>query len=184
MHTVHPVVAMILAEQGVVATREHPRLGPTLRRLHGGRSACEALRLGVARQGDLVAATAALAGSRGQRERALVVAACRDNPWSFAELRLHQILRAAGIGGWVANQRVRIGGRSYQPDVRFRGRRVVIEVDGRATHQSPGQFILDRERQNEFSMAGYFVVRFAWEQLDDPAYVVRVVREVLRRNAR
>lgn len=283
----HPWVAMILAEQGVVATRQYPRLGATLRRLHlagqldnplpgiftaagatdphtwlravctwsapagvvtgrsaaavwslavadpvvqlahptlrsrrgvrvihrliapeqvvragglrvaaaslaaaelaatdEGRAACEALRLGLASHAELMAATATLAGSRGQRERALVIAACRDNPWSFAELRLHGILRAAGIRGWVANQPVRLGGRTYQPDVRFRSRPVVIEVDGRATHQAPGQFVVDRQRQNEFTMAGFFVVRFAWEQLDDAEYVVRVVREVLRRSGR
>lgn len=280
----NPTVARILAERGVIATREYPRLGPTLRRLHrdgqlanplpgvftgnpdrapqtwlravslwsgpagvvhaasaaglwlpgaadpliqlahptlrsrrgvqvtrrtipdefvrrwpgiravspgyaaaelasqdDGRAACEALRLRLASHAELVAATGALAGCRGQRERELVIGACRDDPWSYAELRLHRILRTARIRGWVANQPVRLNGHRFVPDVRFRGRPVIIEVDGRATHQQPGQFRRDRERQNEFTMAGYSVIRFTWEQLDDPAYVVRVVREVLRR---
>ena len=144
-----------------------------------GRAACEALRLGLASHSDLVAAAAALAGTRGQAERVRAIAACEDNPWSYAELRLHRILRSAGIKNWVANRPIRLGSRLLEPDVRFRHRRVIIEVDGRATHQRPGQFLLDRERQNEFAIAGYLVIRFTWEQLDDPDYVLRVVREVL-----
>lgn len=149
-----------------------------------GRAACEVLRLGLASHTDLVAATATLAGTRGQTERVRVIAACKDNPWSYAELRLHRILRSAGIRGWVANRPIRLNGRLLEPDVRFRGQLAIIEVDGRATHQQPSQFLLDRERQNEFAMAGYLVIRFTWEQLDDPEYVLRVVRQVLRRCSR
>lgn len=279
----NPTIAMIIAEQGAIATRQYPRLGSTLRRLHlagqldrplpgvftapgvpdlqtwfrvvslwsaptgvlhgqtaaglwslaaadpvarlahpslrsrrgvqvlrrtvppehvtrvggirlaspayaaaelashdDGRAACEALRLGLATHSDLVAATATLAGTRGHPERVRAIAACEDNPWSYAELRLHRILRSAGIKYWVANRPIRLNGRLLDPDVRFRDRRVIIEVDGRATHQQPGQFELDRERQNEFAIAGYLVIRFTWEQLDNPDYVLRVVREVLR----
>ena len=145
-----------------------------------GRAACEALRLKLTTPEDLHAAMLAMAGSRGQAERRRAIEACADNPWSYAELRLHRILRAAQIGGWVGNRAIIVRGRKYAPDARFPARRVIIEVDGRATHQAPGQFQQDRERQNEFAMAGFRVIRFTWEHLDDPDYVVRVVREVLR----
>lgn len=145
-----------------------------------GRAACEALRLRLVTPDDLAMATASLAGSRGQRERLRVITSCADNPWSYAELRFHRILRTAGIRGWVANRPVRVGGSIYQPDARLPAERVVIEVDGRATHEPAAQFRRDRERQNAFTAAGYLVIRFTWEQLDDPEYVIRTVRAVVR----
>lgn len=145
-----------------------------------GRAACEALRLRMATFDELTLACRALAGSRGQVERRIAIAACAGNPWSYAELRLHRILRAAGLRDWVANRPLRVGDRLLHPDARFRAARVIIEVDGRATHEVPGQFRRDRENQNAFTAAGFLVIRFTWEQLDDPDSVVRVVRAVLR----
>lgn len=103
-----------------------------------------------------------------------------SEPWSYAELRLHRILRAAGIVGWVANEPLVLQGRDLRPDVLFRGAKVVIEFDGREVHNSPAQFLRDRERQNVFMSHGYRVVRFGWEHLDDPEYVVKTVRRALR----
>jgi very-short-patch-repair endonuclease len=148
--------------------------------LDDGRAACEMLRLRLATFDDLSLATHALAGSRGHAERARVIAACEDNPWSYAELRLHRILRDAGFRDWVANRPLEIGGCIFHPDARFRAARVIIEVDGRETHERPGQFRRDREAQNAYTAAGYLVVRFTWEHLDDVDYVVRVVRDVLQ----
>ncbi|MFT4109085.1 endonuclease domain-containing protein [Propionicimonas sp.] len=145
-----------------------------------GRSACEMLRLRLATFEELALATRALAGSRGQAERVRAIAACQDNPWSYAELRLHRILREAGFRDWVSNRPLDIGGCVFHPDARFRAARVIIEVDGRETHERPGQFRRDRETQNVYIAAGYLVIRFTWEHLDDVDYVVRVVREVLR----
>jgi very-short-patch-repair endonuclease len=169
----------IVTTQGVRAAC--PAYGAAeLAAVDDGRVACEALRLGLATPDDLALAAAALAGSRGQVQRRRAIAACADNPWSYAELRLHRILRSAGIRSWIANRPVEVGGRVFRPDARFRAERVVIEVDGRATHEAPAQFRLDRERQNALTAAGYVVIRFTWEHLDDPAYVVGVVRDVLR----
>jgi very-short-patch-repair endonuclease len=148
--------------------------------LDDGRSACEMLRLRLASFEDLALATRALAGSRGHAERARAIAACEDNPWSYAELRMHRILRDAGFRDWVANRPLDIGGSIFHPDARFRAARVIIEVDGRETHERPGQFRRDREAQNAYTAAGYLVIRFTWEHLDDVDYVVRVVRDVLQ----
>lgn len=144
-----------------------------------GRAICEALRRGLADPGSLADAEAALRGSHGQVERSKVVAGCVENPWSYAELRLHRILREAGVTDWVANRPLALGGRRLRPDVRLRARRLIIEFDGRTAH-GPGEFLSDRERQNVFEAAGYHVLRFGWEHLDQPEYIVTTVREALR----
>jgi len=148
-----------------------------------GRAVCEALRRRLATASELEDALCALSGTHGQAVRRCVVEACLANPWSYAELRLHRILRAAGIGGWVANPRLMLSGEAIHPDILFPEARVVVEFDGRAVHDDPSQFLRDRERQNTLVTHGYLVVRFGWEHLDQPDYVVRVVRESLRRGA-
>jgi very-short-patch-repair endonuclease len=108
-----------------------------------------------------------------------VVEACLDNPWSYAELRLHRILRAAGITGWKANITITLNGEAFHPDILFREARVIVEFDGREVHDNTEQFLADRERLNRFAEHGYVVARFGWEHLDDSSYVVKVVRRAL-----
>ena len=145
-----------------------------------GRAVCEALRRRLANPAELREALQAMNGSVGQAVRRCVVEACLTNPWSYAELRLHRILREAGITGWVANRRLTLGGVVVHPDVLFPGARVVIEFDGRAVHDDPAQFLKDRERQNVLVAHSYVVLRFGWEHLDQPAYIVSMVRHALR----
>ncbi|MHB1010007.1 MAG: endonuclease domain-containing protein [Propionibacteriaceae bacterium] len=144
-----------------------------------GRAICEALRRRLVTTSELEAALAALAGTDGQAVRRCVVRACLSNPWSYGELRLHRILRAAGVTGWVANAKLRLGGVLFRPDVLFPAHRLVIEFDGRAVHGDAGQFLKDRERQNALVSYGYLVIRFGWEHLDEPDGVVRIVRRAL-----
>jgi very-short-patch-repair endonuclease len=145
-----------------------------------GRAICEALRRGLATTDELEGALASMAGSRGQVTRRCVVHACLSNPWSYAELRLQRILRDAGIRGWSGNTSITLDGQLLHPDILFRSARVVLEFDGRAVHDDPARFLKDRERQNVFVGHGYLVLRFGWEHLDDPEYVVRMVRRALR----
>lgn len=144
-----------------------------------GRAICEALRLRLADHGDLTMALRAQAGSTGQAIRRKVVTACAGNPWSYAELRLQRILTDAGIGDWVANRPIVLGGRELYPDIRFRHRRLIVEFDGRDVHDGPSRFLADRERLNVFEAHGYHVLRFGWEHLDQPAYIVAAVRAAL-----
>jgi very-short-patch-repair endonuclease len=142
-----------------------------------GRAICEGLRRRLVTPLGLQEALVALAGTEGQAARRCVVRDCLGNPWSYGELRLHRILRTAGITGWVANANLWLGGELFHPDFLFPGQRVVVEFDGRTVHA--GQFLEDRERQNLLVSHGYLVIRFGWEHLDDPAYVVAVVRRTL-----
>jgi very-short-patch-repair endonuclease len=145
-----------------------------------GRAICEALRRGLATSVELAAACASMAGSRGHSARRRVVQDCLVNPWSYAELRLQRILRAADISGWRGNATITLDGEVLHPDILFRRNRVIVEFDGREVHNDPANFLKDRERQNVFVEHGYLVLRFGWEHLDDPEYVVRAVRRALR----
>ena len=146
-----------------------------------GRAICDALRLRLADEAGLSAAVDALSRTAGHAERRRVAAAAATNPWSYAELRLHHILRAARIDGWVANRPIEVRGRRYWPDVRFKRRKLVLEFDGREFHDTSSAFISDRERLNEFAAGGFTVLRFGWEHLDCPDYVACLVTDALRR---
>ena len=141
-----------------------------------GRALCEALRRRLADQASIEAALACLTRSPGQARRSAVVAAAAGNPWSYAELRLQRILVNAGIDDWVANQPLRLAGRLLRPDIRFRRCRLIVEFDGRSTHDNPAQYLADRERLNLFEAWGFHVLRFGWEHLDRPADIAAAVR--------
>jgi very-short-patch-repair endonuclease len=145
-----------------------------------GRAVCEVVRRRLATATELDDALRSLNGTHGQAVRRCVVEACLANPWSYAELRLHRILRDAGITGWIANRPLRLGRKVAFPDILFPAAKVVLEFDGRAVYDDPAQFLRDRERQNGLVGHGYLVLRFGWEHLDQPDYIVKVVREALR----
>jgi very-short-patch-repair endonuclease len=58
--------------------------------------------------------------------------------------------------------------------------RLVVEVDGRATHGTPRAFQEDRDRDGRLAVAGYRVLRFTWWDVTRrPAVVVDRVRRLL-----
>ncbi len=143
----------------------------------GGEAVFDALRGRLVTPEELIEVLPEFAGSRGTRVRRAVVESAASNPWSFGEARLHDLLRRAGIGGWVANEGVRIAGRLVFPDVRFCGRTLVLEFDGEAFHSDHEQFEEDRVRQNALVLAGFTVLRFTWEAVTlHPDTVIRSVR--------
>ncbi len=106
-----------------------------------------------------------------------VVESAVGGSWSAAERRLHDVMRAAGILGWVANHAIVLpDGRRVVVDVWFPEQRVVVEVDGHAWHVSRERFETDRVRQNALVLLGCTVLRFTWKDLHDGAE--RVVREI------
>ena len=117
----------------------------------------------------------------GNRVRRELLLDSRDEPWSAAERRLHQLLRTAGIVGWRANQPVLVDGATYYPDARFFGRtRLLIEVDGRKFHSEEEVFESDRWRQNLLILDGWCVLRFTWRMLEErPDEVVAIIRRAL-----
>ncbi len=103
---------------------------------------------------------------------------------SRAEVRLHRVLRRAGVSGWRANVAVRDGaGLIGLVDVLVVRERVVIEVDGWRAHGDRAAFERDRERQARLSAAGYLVVRLTWRQLQHETTVADQLRAVLAHRA-
>jgi very-short-patch-repair endonuclease len=93
-----------------------------------------------------------------------------------SERRLHRLLRSAGIRGWASNAAVDVGFATLHFDVVFRGIKLIVEVDGWATHSDVERFRTDRTRQNAAVLAGWTVLRFTWHDVvDRPDYVAITV---------
>jgi very-short-patch-repair endonuclease len=145
-----------------------------------GRAAMRMFLAGVTSVAAVEHAAQSLAGTPQNPVRTRVIAELAGNPWSPAERLLHQLLRAAGITGWVANAVVRVEGRRLYPDVLMHDQPLVIEVDGYAVHGGRAAFQKDRERLNLFAQAGFTVLRFTWEDLtENPATVITRIRRTL-----
>lgn len=64
--------------------------------------------------------------------------------------------------------------------LRADGSMVVAEIDGRSTHATPDALFADRARQNRLlSIPGITVLRFTFQDLQDPGAVARAVRRAL-----
>lgn len=130
-------------------------------------------------QNLLRAAADRYAGHRGvDRLRWLLDAATVD-VHSDGEVRMAQLLRAAGIAGWRANAPLRVAGRNYRADFYFPEFGLIVEVDGRAWH-GVDRMDTDHARQNAFITAGYRVLRFSWWRIvNEPAGVLAEIRVAL-----
>jgi very-short-patch-repair endonuclease len=146
----------------------------------GGAALFEFLRDRLVTPSVLAATLPAFDHQPGNPRRRAIVLRAVSNPWSFAEARLHDLLDAAGIVGWVANQPVRVGGVQVIPDVLFAQDRLALEFDGEAVHSGHEQFEKDRWRQNLLAAAGYRVLRITWTMLNErPLHVLEVIRQLL-----
>lgn len=56
-------------------------------------------------------------------------------------------------------------GRWIQPDCIWPHARLIVELDGRAAHETPSRFDADRERDRLLALAGWTVVRVTWSHL-------------------
>lgn len=123
---------------------------------------------------------ASLPNRRGNQICARLIEDSRDEPWSPPERVLHRMLRAAGITGWVANKRARVGGASFAADLRFDRLRLAIEVDGFDAHSRPSVFEKDPRRNNAFVLDGWTVLHFTARQIyDEPEWVISQIRAAI-----
>jgi len=60
-----------------------------------------------------------------------------------------------------------IGSRRYQVDCLWPEQRVIVELDGYATHGTRRAFESDRERDRKLAVAGFRSIRVTWRQLHD-----------------
>ncbi len=116
----------------------------------------------------------------GNTERARALLDSRDGGWSGGERRLHAILREAGITGWVTNLRVELEEGVRFLDVAFTGPRLGIELDGWTYHgRYYADFVATMRRHTAIEAAGWRVLHFTADDLDDPRWLIGKVREAL-----
>ena len=85
------------------------------------------------------------------------------------------VSRRLGRAGLVLDQQVRIAGVG-RVDMRVRGTRIIVEVDGRTYHEDPAAFEEDRRRDAELVARGYVVVRLSYLRvMNDWAWCQRMV---------
>jgi len=78
-----------------------------------------------------------------------------------------------------------VRGRFYEVDCLWAEQRLIVELDGRATHGTDRAFEKDRERDRLLLAEGWLVVRVTWRQLrDDGPSVLADLRELLRKQGR
>lgn len=127
---------------------------------------------------DALAATPNRVGNRDRRRE---VVAARTRPWSAAERIAHDLLRQAGIRGWVANQPITLDMWTFYIDIAFTDIKLAIEIDGFEVHSQRDVFESDRERQNDLVLAGWTVLRFTYKQLTrHQAYVIETIQRGMR----
>jgi hypothetical protein len=89
----------------------------------------------------------------------------------FLDLCKRARLPLPSVNEWLA-----IEGEEWQFDFVWHAQRLVVEVDGWATHRTRRSFREDRRRDRLLRLAGWEVVRFTWDDLVQNA--ARVEREV------
>jgi Protein of unknown function (DUF559) len=140
-----------------------------------------ALRLEQISTDDLLLVAAMIRGRRGARAARRWLAEADGRSGSPLETRIRLICADGGLvpeelqyavmddSGYV----VAVG------DLVWPSRRLIVEADGRLVHATPEALYHDRRRQNELAARGWTVIRFTWEDLSRPGYIVNAVRRAL-----
>jgi very-short-patch-repair endonuclease len=115
-------------------------------------------------------------GRTGSSTAGRLLIAAADRADSAAERLLAQLLREAGIDGWVLGHPLG----PYKIDLAFPAHRVAIEVDGWAWHVDPERFRHDRRKGNYITRRGWDLLRFTWHGLQDqPTESISEIRQTL-----
>jgi very-short-patch-repair endonuclease len=121
-----------------------------------------------------------LLGEASGRRGAGVLRRCiaklaEDPPDTRSELerRILDLIRDSGLPRPAVN--IRIAG--YEVDFCWRDERLIVEADGRRTHDTPQAFERDRQRDLELTSGGWLVLRVTWRQVvDRPEQIVAALR--------
>ncbi len=98
-----------------------------------------------------------------RRRRGLPVGVTREE----LEARFLAFLDRHGLPRPRLNAWLTIGSRRYQADCLWPRQRVIVELDGYATHGTQGAFEDDRDRDRRLTAAGYRGTRVTWRQLHE-----------------
>lgn len=137
----------------------------------------DAMREGILDPADLAQAAASAKGRFGAERARFVARTCAGRPFSPLEWRFQQAVRVLGPG-WRFNVAVPDGrGGTVVVDALHEPTATIVELDGRAFH-GPDRFQADRTRDQRLQAAGYAVLRFTWEDVDQR---LQDVLEIVRR---
>jgi len=99
---------------------------------------------------------------------------------SELEERFQAFLLKAGLPLPKTNQRVE----GYEVDCVWPEQRLIVELDGHATHSPAHAFEADRARDRKLQAAGWLVIRITWRQLhEEPELVEADLRRLLAQPA-
>jgi very-short-patch-repair endonuclease len=179
--SLHP--AEVASHHGIPCTsvaRTIVDLGATLKTPELRRVLERALILRLFDRRALDAALERATGRRGTGILRRVLEGLDDTPPTRSELerRFLQLLRDASLPSPITNGQVN----GYEVDFHWPDARLIVETDGRATHDNPFAFERDRQRDFDLSLAGWTVIRITWRQLrDEPERVIALLHAKLRR---
>jgi Transcriptional regulator, AbiEi antitoxin/Protein of unknown function (DUF559) len=132
--------------------------------------------LGRTRMAD---ALARADGRRGIRElRRMLGRLLHDLPLTRSELerRFLRLVAVAGVPAPLVNRHRA----THRVDFVWPDKRLLVETDGRATHDTPFAFHRDRARDLDLELADWHVIRLTWWQVtEQPERVVELLRRRL-----
>lgn len=112
-------------------------------------------------------------GHRGTARLAAIIATGAAPTASGHEDIVLDLVLDAGFAHPDVNQRLRVAGETYYPDLRWAAARLILEIDS-AWHEGPLANDLDASRQADLEAAGERVLRTTVEQaIRAPAQLVR-----------
>lgn len=119
-------------------------------------------------------------GTPGIRKARLALEQARVGADSAPETRLRLALGRAGLPPAEPNRRTELGsGVVRQPDLSYPEFRVAVEYEGEG-HSDPAQIVRDIEREEDFSRAGWTLVRISKRHMaSDARQAVSKVRNAL-----
>ena len=128
-------------------------------------------------------------GRRGVRGLRAILADWRPEDGTVPDVRsvfeARALPRLVGLGlpQPLVNHAIQADGQRLVPDFLWPDQKLIVETDGRETHETGGAFQRDRWRDQHFLAAGYRVSRVTWIQLRDDldGVVARIARALDRR---
>jgi very-short-patch-repair endonuclease len=97
------------------------------------------------------------------------------------ERRFLRVCQSMRLPRPEVNALMDLGPTVVEADFLWREARLILETDGRESHDTASAFENDRRRDQQLMVAGWRVVRCTWRQLsDEPAAVVKTIEALLR----
>jgi very-short-patch-repair endonuclease len=114
---------------------------------------------------DLLARHPGRRGTRALREILATRSLGLNVPRNDFEQLFVTALERAGLPRPEVNARLEVAGRAFEVDALWREHRVVVELDGRETHDTTDRFHTDRERDRILAAAGWRTARVTHRHL-------------------